>query len=165
MTESQILAGLLDNARDLTRFYLSKLKEVNPHHQFVIEGSVQLNSYFWILGHLTWAENLLVLHVLGYSQLEVYPWLDRFRLGSMDGEKDGMPEFMVVLDAFKKVHALAIEKLSSAPLEELDLESSLAFNFGRGNSVREIIKHAIRHESVHCGHLGLICKVNGIKTI
>jgi hypothetical protein len=165
MKETEVLAGCLDNARQLTRFYLSKLKQVDPLLRYKLSQDCSINSYYWIIGHLCWAENLLVLKNLGVQATESYDWLESFSVGQSDSEQEGMPAFGAVLDAFKQIHLQALLAIQNLDEEVLIRESTLEFNFGNGNSVREILKHAIRHESVHTGHLGLICKISGIDTI
>jgi hypothetical protein len=165
MKETAVLAGCLDNARQLTRFYLSKLKTVDPVYRYQLSPECSINSYYWIIGHLCWAENLLVLKNLGIAPLFSYDWLESFSLGRNDGLQEGMPPFSVVLDAFKQIHHQALKAIQELDEESLNKESGLGFNFGNGNSIREILKHAIRHESVHTGHLGLLCKISGISTI
>jgi hypothetical protein len=165
MKETVVLASCLDNARQLTRFYLSKLKTVDPLVKYQLTPDCSINSYYWIIGHLCWAESLLVLKNLGVQPLVKYDWLDSFSLGRTDGSQEGMPDFSVVLEAFKQIHQQALFAIQTLDEESLDKESTLEFNFGNGSSIREILKHAIRHESVHTGHLGLICKISGINTI
>jgi hypothetical protein len=165
MNESDFLADGLDNARQLTRFYLSKLKEVDPFFKLRFQNGVELNSYYWIVGHLCWAENLLVNKNLEKGVSTEFEWLDFFALGANDHFSNDRPDFKVVLEAFKTIHANALKTIREASIEELNSTSVLGFNFGNGNTVREILKHAIRHESVHCGHLGLICKISNIPTL
>ena len=44
-TEAQVLAHVVDRTRQYNRLYLSALKDVDPHRQFVCEG-VELNTQF-----------------------------------------------------------------------------------------------------------------------
>lgn len=165
MKEKAVLASCLDNARQLTRFYLSKLKSVDPMYRYQLSSDCSINSYYWIVGHLCWAESLLVLRNLGVQPHVNYDWLEFFSLGRNDGFQEGMPPFNVVLDAFKQIHSQSLIAIQDMDEDFLAKESILEFNFGNGNSVREILKHAIRHESVHTGHLGMLCKISGIETI
>ena len=144
---------------------MSKLKQVDPLLRYQLSQDCSINSYYWITGHLCWAENLLVLKNLGVQPTVSYDWLESFSLGQSDIGQDKMPAFGVVLEAFKEIHQQALLAIQNLDEEKLNKESTLGFNFGNGNSIREILKHAIRHESVHTGHLGLICKISGIDTI
>ena len=55
-----ILAEQMDNTRELTRYYLSKLKEVDVHESFCLNGK-NLNPLIWEIGHLAVSQNWLVL--------------------------------------------------------------------------------------------------------
>ena len=79
MTQGAIFANMHSKVRDLTRWYISLLKNVDPYLQQGVNG-VKLNSVYWLVAHLTWAENMLILKATGASPLDIF-WLDHYSLG------------------------------------------------------------------------------------
>jgi uncharacterized damage-inducible protein DinB len=90
------------------------------------------------------------------------PWLKHFEIGSSSEPRDEWPSMDVVLADMKRVHERALETIRSQ--EDLDAVAEGSF-FGRSSTRRDILMHAIRHEGTHAGHLGWLCKLNGITTI
>ncbi len=162
MTTAEILAETMDETRNLTRFYFSKLKGEDMHRTFTI-GDYTTNSPYWIIAHLTWAEHRLLVESLGGPGLDI-PWLDRFAIGTMPA-KDGLPSLEEVLAAFKAVHEHALAHLRSMTDEQLAEENILNINFGGKTSKKFIAIHTARHEGTHCGQLSLIAQFYGKKTI
>jgi hypothetical protein len=159
--EAIALADMLDMARQLTRWYLSLLKNTDMKHRFELNG-IQLNSPLWIAAHLVWAENMLVLHSTGGNPVSI-SWLDRFQLGA-EYDESSLPNVKDVLDSMKAVHHCSIQHIRSLSDNQLDEPNHSGISFG-ANTKRNILQHAIRHESIHAGHLGWICKLHGIKTV
>jgi len=162
-TETQTLVEMLELSRDLTKFYLSKLKDKDIHKTFEVEG-IQLNSILWLMAHITVSENWLLLVCTGGDRVKI-PWARQFGLGSEIPKKEDCPPFEEVLDYFYQVHKKATTYISQLTDEDLGKPTTNGINFGGEDSVRAIIKHAIRHEGTHTGHLGWLCKLYGIKTI
>ena len=66
--QAKLIAEQIDNTRELTRFYLSKLKTADVYKSF--EG-LKLNPIIWEVGHLAVSQNWLVLYIgssYGYSK-------------------------------------------------------------------------------------------------
>jgi uncharacterized damage-inducible protein DinB len=162
-TETQTLVETLELSRDLTRFYLSNLREQDVYKIFESEGK-QLNSIIWLIAHITVSENWLLLVCTGGEKVNI-PWARQFGLGSEIPQKEDCPPFEEILSYFKEVHEKAITYISSLSDEDLNKPTTNGIDFGGEDSARAIIKHAIRHESAHAGHLGWLCKLFGVKTI
>ena len=163
-TSSKVLATMMDEQRNLTRFYLSKLKGEDMYREFDVNGYTT-NSPYWILAHLCWAENMLAIQSLGGKGVDV-PWLNDFKIHSPKGEKPAsQPSLEEVLTAFKQIHVAALETISSLTDSELDQENSLGLAFGDNKSKRFMAMHAVRHEGTHCGQLSLIAKMYGKATV
>ena len=58
--QAKLMAEQIDNTRELTRFYLSKLKTVDVYKSFEIEG-LKLNPIIWEVGHIAVSQNWLAL--------------------------------------------------------------------------------------------------------
>ncbi|MCX6639040.1 MAG: DinB family protein [bacterium] len=163
MTEPQILAAVLDSSRQLTHFYLDELKDVDKSRTFKI-GDFQTNNVHWIVAHLAWSEDTLILRGVGNDGIAV-PWFELFRLGVPSPPLNEYPPFNETFDVLKQVHQATISLLNSLPTEALDQPN----NFGRKimgqDSKRILIHHCIRHEGVHCGHLGWLARLHGLKVI
>ncbi len=154
----------MNETRNLTRFYSGKLKGEDMHRVFEVNGFTT-NSAYWILAHLCWAENMLLLQCMGHKGLDI-PWLNDFKIGSTKGEKPAnAPALKEVLSALKEIHSAALEQLSSMTDAELDEDNVLAVAFGENRSKRFMAMHAIRHEGTHMGQLSLVAKMYGKQTV
>ena len=72
-TSGKVLATMMDEQRNLTRFYLSKLKGEDMYREFEVNGYTT-NSPYWILAHMCWAENMVAIQCLGGKGVDV-PWV------------------------------------------------------------------------------------------
>ena len=162
-TETQTLVETLNLTRDLTRYYLSKLKGQDIHKVFEVEGK-QLNSILWLIAHITVSQNWLLLVCTGGNRVKI-PWARQFGMGSEIPKAEDCPPFEEVLSYFKQVHEESMNFISTLSDEQLGEPTTNGINFGGEDSKRAIIKHAIRHEGVHAGHLSWLCKLFDVKTI
>jgi hypothetical protein len=163
MTEAQILSRQLDKARELSLWYLSFLKNADTHKTFDFEGKT-FNPIIWEVGHLAVTESFLALY-LTYGEAPKIAWGKQFGLGSSNIPNEEYPEYAEIWSTFKSIHQQAIQHIASLTDEQLDQPTKTKFNLAGVETVRDAIMHAIRHESVHTGHLGWLCKLHGIKTI
>ena len=143
--------------------YLNILKDTDPHRVFEIEDH-KLNNMFWIIAHLSVTENFLLLRCTGGEVVKI-PWARQFGLGSVPIPASECPPLDEVKNMFAEVHAKAIKHVATLDEAKLDEVNPVGFEFDNEKSVRAMIVHAIRHEGTHAGHLGWLCKLNGIKTI
>jgi uncharacterized damage-inducible protein DinB len=162
-TETQTLVETLELSRGLTKYYLKKLENQDIHKTFEIEGK-KLNSILWLTAHITVSENWLLLVCTGGEKLNI-PWSRQFGLGSEISKKEDCPSFKEIMTYFDNVHKKSIAYISQLTDEDLSKPTTNGVDFGGEDSVRAIIKHAIRHECTHAGHLGWLCKLFGVKTI
>jgi hypothetical protein len=162
MTTADTLAETMDETRNLTRFYLSKLNGEDMHRTFTI-GDYTTNSPYWIIAHLIWAEHRLLVESLGSPKLDI-PWLDLFAIGTTPA-KENLPSLEEVLAAFKVVHEHALAHVRSMTDEQLAEENILNINFGGKSTKKFIAMHTIRHEGTHTGQLSLIAQFYGKKTV
>jgi uncharacterized damage-inducible protein DinB len=162
-SETQTLVEMLELSRDLTKFYLSKLKGKDEHKIFEIDGK-QFNSISWLVAHITISENWLLLVCTGGKRVKI-PWARQYGLGSIPPKKEDAPSFEEILKYFKEVHQTAINYVAQLTDKDLSKPTTNGITFGGEDSVRAIIKHAIRHECAHAGHLSWLCKLFDVKTI
>jgi uncharacterized damage-inducible protein DinB len=162
-TETQTLVETLELSRDLTKYYLKKLENQDIHKTFEIEEK-KLNSILWLVAHITVSENWLLLVCTGGEKVSI-PWARQFGLGSEIPKKEDCPSFEEIMTCFDNVHKKSIAYISQLTDEDLSKPTTNGVDFGGEDSVRAIIKHAIRHECSHAGHLGWLCKLFGVKTI
>ncbi len=163
-TTAQVLADQMDTTRELTRWYLSKLKETDPMKQFEVEGK-KLNNWYWVVAHVAWAQHYLVINGTGGTPLPEFEDLAAFSIGNSFTTNHAKWDVKELVDVFKKVHNYSTEHLRSLSDEQLVLDNHLGFSFSNDMSQKAIIMHAIRHEGTHTGHLGLLCKLFEVKTI
>ncbi len=163
-TEAVVLAEMLDATRRLTMFYFDKLRETDLYKQFNGEGGVRFNSVYWLMGHIAVTENFLVLHSTGGERVRL-PWARQFGMGSVVVERGEGPPVEEILQALSEVHRHSLAHLATFPDTRLDEPTVNGFSFLGEDTLRSVIQHAIRHEASHAGHLGWLCKLNGIRTL
>jgi len=163
-TTGQVLADQLTTSRELTRWYLSKLKETDPFKQFEIEGK-KLNNWYWIVAHMAWAEHFLIINGTGGEPLPEFEHLQNFSMGNSFSEVNAKHDVKELLGIFKKVHEHCIARLQELTEEQMAEDNRLGFSFSSDMSVKGIFMHAIRHEGTHTGSLGILCKAFEVKTV
>ncbi|MBP7389655.1 MAG: DinB family protein [Chitinophagales bacterium] len=163
MTQGTIFANMHSKVRDLTRWYISLLKNVDPYIQHEVNG-VKLNSVYWLVAHLTWAENMLILKATGASPLDI-SWLDHYSLGCDGTLHTQQPDMKEILNLFKEVHELTQNHLQVITDELIEKPNLIGFGFGGDTTNRMMIQHCIRHEAMHTGHLSWLCKIHAIETV
>lgn len=163
MTEGEILASVMDSTRGMTNYYFSKLKDTDLHRVFNA-GDVALNSAFWIMAHLAVTENWLLLRSTGAEHVKI-PWARQFGMGAQPYDKGHAPQLDEVMQTLGNVHELSLTHVRSLTDEQLKAPNTTGFDLFGSSSVRDVVVHAIRHEGSHGGHLGWLCKLNGIKTL
>lgn len=163
LSEPQILASVLDNTRALTLFYLHQVEEVDKSRCFTV-GDFQTNSIHWIIAHLAWAEDALILRGVGHEGIAV-PWFELFRLGAPCPPLNDYPPFCETLDVLKQVHQATLSFLNTLPAEALDQQNDFGRKIMGQDSKRILIHHCIRHEGCHAGHLGWLVRMHGKKVI
>jgi hypothetical protein len=163
VTTGKVLAETFAASRQMTRYYLSKLKESDPTIRHNHDG-IQLNSAYWIIAHLIWAEDMLMLRCMGHKGCGV-AWLDQFEIASDPSQVSIQLSFKELLDLQKEVHGITLLHLAQMTEDEFAEENSLGIDFGGEKSKKFMALHGIRHEGVHTGHLGIIAKLAGVKTI
>ncbi len=163
-SELATLRQLTGVTRDLARFYLKKLEGADVRKRFECEGK-KLNSIYWLVAHLAWGQNNLILRSTGGPNPEL-PWLKHFALGKPadEGETNG-PTWEEVLAGFNKVHELAMAHLETLDPALLDTPNKLDWEVMDSKTMRATLMHHIRHENTHIGHLGWLAKLNERKTI
>lgn len=154
MTEQEVLAQTLDATRALTKGYLKKLADADPMARPAM-GDYRFNSKLWICAHLTWTEWYMILNLLKGEDAP-YPWVEAFFYGSEGDPSDQWPTFEEVIATMDDVHQRSLEVIRS--LESLDVEATMA-RFRWTDTYRNFIIHVIRHEGIHCGHLGWFGKM------
>lgn len=161
--EALILSDTFQKTRDLTRWYISLLKESDPQKRWEINGA-RLNSILWMASHITWAEKFLIIQGTG-GEAVALDWLDNYNIKSSGDIHHAEHNMKTVMAAMKEVHEKAMAHLLTLSDEHLEAENPVGFGFGGVTTNRILIQHAIRHEAMHTGHLSWLCKINNIETI
>lgn len=164
MTQAQLLADTLDKNRQLTRFYISKLKDINPESVLELNG-YKTNSLFWIVAHLIWAEDYLGILELGGKSIAP-DWAKKCAINSDGTLPENRPDFKNALDEMKSVHESALNFINTVSDEQLAEQNVTGFHFGDGNATKlMMLQHCIRHEGTHLGQLSLLAKIHGKQTV
>lgn len=163
MTTSQTLVEITDNTRDLLYFYLSKLDKSLWYETPEMNGQ-QFNSVAWELCHMVWAQDFLILKACSNRSSEI-EWLEKFEIGKPAAKTNELPPIEEIKAALKSVHAQSLEVIKLLTDADLQLPNHVKLDFKKGDSKKQIIYHHIRHEGGHIGHIGLLCKMLGAKTI
>ena len=161
--EALVLSDTFQKTRDLTRWYLSLLKEVDPYKHWEVNGT-RLNSAIWLASHITWAENFLILKGTGGQAVEL-DWLDNYNIKSSGDLHHNDHNMKIVMAAMKEVHERAMAHLISLSDEKMEEENVLGFGFGGIKTNRMLVIHSVRHEAMHTGHLSWLCKINKVESV
>jgi hypothetical protein len=159
--ETDVLCEVIDNTRELTLYYLTKLKGVDLYKTFTA-GTQSFNSAFWVMGHLVWAQDFLLLKATNGPDLNI-DWLKRFSIGTTLPPREECPPIKTLLDNMREVHAQSVSHLKTLTKDELNEQNAINLKFGDDQSKRICVHHCIRHEGVHMGHLSWIAKMHGVK--
>jgi hypothetical protein len=161
-TEAQVLCHVMDRTRELTLRYMATLDGQDPHRRFLCDGK-PLNTVFWLVAHLATTENGLLLASTG-GPFRKFSWAKHFTLGAPGLPPEQCPPFSEVLDTFHQVHRTAMDHLPT--LDEAALNGPNRTGLPLlGDTTRDVITHAIRHEGGHAGQLAWLCKLYGFKLI
>ncbi|MBX2958941.1 MAG: DinB family protein [Flavobacteriales bacterium] len=163
MTASETLAQATDSTRDLLYFYLSKLDKSLWYITPEVNGE-KLNSVAWELCHMVWGQDYLILQACANRSSNI-AWLEKFGIGKPTVNTTELPTIEEIKEALKMVHTQSLEVIRGLSDSDLDSPNHINLDFKKGNSKRQIIYHHIRHEGGHIGHIGLLCKLFGAKTI
>ena len=160
-TEAQILADMMDKTRQLTRFYISNLKAIDPYTPIEFGGK-KFNSLYWLTAHLIWAEDNLIMAGTGAKSI-ASEWISHYHIKADGSLHEGHGDYKALLAEMKRVHEESLSHLRGMDDDLLDKDNALGFQFGDGDtSTRLIVMHAIRHEGTHIGNLAWMCKMNEI---
>jgi len=146
---------MLDSARKLSKIYINRIKDVDLHKGFRING-VNLNCPLWIIAHIAWAEFYLVLETTkGQSTIS---WLNNFQFGSSAEPQKDWPKFEEIELSMDIIHTESLTLIKNMTNEDLNAK----FLNDSFKNRKEAIFHAIRHEAQHAGHLSWLCKLNNL---
>ena len=156
---SKTIAEQIDQTREMTRFYLSQLKNVDPYEDHVIKNK-KINPIIWEIGHLTVTQNWLVMY-LCKGPAERISWAKTFGMGSSPtSNKKDYPPYDEVWNMFKHIHQKSLHFVSALSNEDLDQNIDKDLFFLRNNTYKDAIMHSIRHEGIHAGCLSWHCKIS-----
>jgi hypothetical protein len=161
--KTEVLVEAIEEVRNLTLFYLSKLGGKEYFKEFEVEGT-KLNSVAWIVAHLAWAEEFLVLRAITGEGAGL-KWTDDFRIGAPRPHRDVYPSFNDILNGFQEVHLKAMDVLTRMEDETLEQTNKINLKFQKGDTIKVCLLHHLRHEASHAGHLSWLCKMHGIETV
>lgn len=158
MNPSDFLADELDRTRQWTVNLLEDLSSSDCSRQF----NDGLQTVHWILGHLIYAENALILKRC-LNRDEVNPdFIEPFKIGSVvePPDKGALPPLENVRDEMDRIHKLATNGIRAMGPDEL------ASPPGGGphpmfDTRQGAVFHAARHEAFHAGQIALIRRMLG----
>jgi hypothetical protein len=166
-SELATLRNMVDATRQLAHFGLKKLEgktQAELQTRFEVNGR-KLNSVYWLVAHMAWAQSNLILRSTGGPNPEL-PWMKLFALGkpAEEGENSGI-SYEEIYAGFKKVHQLSMDHLASLDPASIDAENKLNWEVLGGKTMRNTIMHHIRHENNHIGQLLWLVNFHGARTI
>lgn len=160
-SHTQLLKETIVFVHNLTSTYLRLLKDTNSFKHFEINGN-RLNNLYWITAHIAYFEDLMLSKALGFQGSQ-YKWLNNYGKDSPQQIKN-IVSYTELTQITQKIHVDCLNNLDKLTDKDLEKDNYLGFKFGKDASIKAAIKHHIRHEGVHAGHLSILCKLNGIKT-
>ena len=159
---AKTIAEQMDQTREMTRFYLSQLKEADPYEIHTIKNK-KVNPIIWEIGHLTVTQNWLVMY-LCKGPAERILSAKTFGMGSSPtSNKEDYPPYDEVWNMFKHIHEKSIDFVSALSNDDLNKPIDKDLFFLRNNTYKDAIMHSIRHEGIHAGCLSWHCKLNPSK--
>ena len=159
---AKTIAEQMNQTREMTRFYLSQLKEADSYEIHTIKNK-KVNPIIWEIGHLTVTQNWLVMY-LCKGPAERISWAKTFGMGSSPtSNKEDYPPYDEVWNMFKHIHEKSIDFVSALSNDDLNKPIDKDLFFLRNNTYKDAIMHSIRHEGIHAGYLSLHCKLNPSK--
>ena len=163
MTESTFLADMMRHAHFMTQSHMRTLETVDMHMRFSA-GDKELNSAYWLFAHMTVSQNWLILRGTN-GPFQKFSWAKLFNIGTTPPPIEECPPFEEVKAKLEEIQRLSLEHVESLDETALSQPHNAMMQLPGGNNMRDIIKHHIRHESMHNGQLSWLCKLHGIKTI
>ena len=161
-SEAEILLNVYKNVRSLTKYFIGNLGNIDIHRSFEFGGK-KMNSAHWIVSHLAWSENMLILNCVGNTDAGI-PWLKEYEFGSDPEKVTTKLEMTELLQTLDTIHENAEKIIANLSADDLDSDNFLGFSFGGSKSKRNVIIHAIRHEPMHSGQLTWLIKAGGGET-
>ena len=153
-----VLADMMAKTRELTRFYISKLKEIDPYTPIEL-GGVRFNSIYWLTAHLLWAEDNLIVRGTGGVSL-IPKWLNHYKIGADGSLHEGHGDYKALLDEMKQAHTAIQHYMLGLSDDILVHDNAFGVSFGaEDKSNRMLLMHAIRHEATHIGNLAWMGKM------
>ncbi len=137
------------------------LKNTDPFNNFEING-VKLNNLYWLTAHLAYVEDVLLGKAIGLKGLE-NKWLKKFSKNS-NQDAEGEVSYVELREIAQEIHLNCMNNLDKISDEDLNKDNILGIKFEGEQSIKTVLKHHIRHQNHHTGHLSNLCKLNGIKT-
>ena len=162
MTTAETLLNTFNETRSLSNYYFNKLKDTDINCSFEV-NEIPLNSAKWIMAHLVWAEEFLILGALGGERISM-DWFEKVAFGTPMCSSEELPDIETILSSMKTVHEAVIQFVPNLSDEFLEQKNEMGMKFGPNDSKRYLLMHAIRHEGTHAGQLGWLCKINQLKT-
>ena len=160
---TQTLIKAFEMARNLSKFYISKLDGLDIHKVYEING-IKMNSAYWMLAHLVWTEHFLIIEGIGGESMGI-EWLNDYGFGSEPDKLEDQPTIDEVKLRSEEVHKRAIEILNGMTDEMMQEENNIEADFSGSKSKENVLMHAIRHEPMHIGQISWILKANGVKMV
>lgn len=163
MTEAHFLADMMRHAHFMTQSHLRKLESVDLHKRFQVDGK-DLNSGYWMFAHMAVSQNWLILRGTN-GPFQKFSWAKLFNLGTAPPPQEQCPPFDEVKTKLEEIQQLSLSHVESLSAEALSSPHNAMMQLPIENTMRSIIKHHIRHESMHNGQLSWLCKLHGLKMI
>ena len=158
---AQTIAEMLDQCRKFNRYYISLLDYARLHESYTFDN-LQMNTAYFIVGHLAWTEWGIITQSLDGPEFPA-PAIEKFHIGSQKGSHPVDLPFADLVAEMDRIHQYALNYIQG--LSEEQLEEKVYVAPARWNTVRrKALYHMIRHESFHTGQLAWIAKVHGART-
>lgn len=164
MKQAALIADIMDHTRQLTKYFIKQLDTDRLEERYAINGE-QLNSAYWVIAHIIWAEHALVLQQLAGQPMDL-PWVKAFGFGSTGELPEGRPDFKGLWAALNEVHENSMKFVRGMSDDELDVPLDTGnIPMPLWKNKREVLYHVIRHEGQHVGHISWICRFQGKKIV
>ncbi|MFT7589607.1 MAG: hypothetical protein ACI959_001827, partial [Limisphaerales bacterium] len=113
MSEIETITQIYKSTRRLTRWYLFKIPDdqINYRPQF---GDLKLNSAYWEMSHLIWAELQILINGTGGTAPEI-TWVNQYGFGSNPDKAEATLSPLELRTLFDEIHIKSLEHIQSIP--------------------------------------------------
>ena len=159
MPDNPAADGFLDAYRGIFAMFVSWVGELASHFDdetALVRPHEKLNHALWLVGHITWLTDALIMEMAAGQPLRNREWDAWFKIGAPRAKDGDYPPYPEVREHFDRVRKGIEEHLEA--LTPGDLDTPLAEGSDWLTSPFHALLHALRDGNYHLGQLSSLAK-------